>query len=67
MKKRLEDGQVVAIRYRMRFCAIWQWVAITKLERSIFFGVGFEQRHLFGIASIAGTENPRLYTQSKGS
>ena len=38
-----------------------------KVTKIHIVGVGFEQRHLFGIASIAGIENPRFYTQSKGS
>ena len=61
MKKRLGDGQV-AIRYKMRFCAIWQWVPINEARNVHIFGVDFEERHLFGIASIAGIENPRFYT-----
>ena len=39
----------------------------SKVRTVHIFGVDFEQRHLFGIASIAGIENPRFYTQSKGS
>ena len=35
VKKKLGDGQV-AIRYKMRFHAIWQWSQIIMLERSIF-------------------------------
>ena len=35
-----------------------------KVRKVHVFGVDFEQRHLFGIASIAGIENPRFYTQS---
>ena len=38
-----------------------------KVRKVHIFGVDFEERHLFGIASIAGIENPRFYTQSKGS
>ena len=41
--------------------------AIYKVRKVHIFGVDFEERHLFGIASIAGIENPRFYTQSKGS
>ena len=38
-----------------------------KVRKVHIFGVDFEQRHLFDIASIAGIENSRFYTQSKGS
>ena len=38
-----------------------------KVRKVHVFGVDFEQRHLFGIASIAGIENPRFYTQSTGN
>ena len=38
-----------------------------KVREVHIFGVDFEERHLFGIASIAGIENPRFYTQSAGN
>ena len=37
---------------------------IYEVRKVHIFGVDFEERHLFGIASIAGIENPRFYTQS---
>ena len=33
-----------------------------KVREVHIFGVDFEERHLFGIASIAGIENPIFYT-----
>ena len=57
MKNRFGDGQV-AIRYKMRFRAMWQWAPIMKVH---IFGVDFGERHLFGIVFIAVTENLRFY------
>ena len=33
-----------------------------KVRKVHIFGVDFEERDLFGIAPIAGIENPRFYT-----
>ena len=33
-----------------------------KVRKVHIFGVDFEERHLSGIAPIAGIENPRFYT-----
>ena len=33
-----------------------------KVKKVHIFDVDFEERHLFGIASIAGIENPIFYT-----
>ena len=35
---------------------------INEVRKVHIFGVDFEERHLFGIASIAGIENPRFCT-----
>ena len=40
---------------------------IYEVRKVHIFGVDFEERHLFGIASIAGIENPRFYIQSAGN
>ena len=35
---------------------------INEVRKVHIFGVDFEERHLFGIASIASIKNPRFYT-----
>ena len=52
-----------SVRYKIQkeiLCHIT--VGTNKVRKVHIFGVGFEESHLFGIASIAGIENPRFYT-----